>query len=1444
MPVERFKAEVDADIKRFKRKMVEVDRQMRELATGVSVEINASINEFVAKVQQVQAQLQQLDATQATVEIEAILNDFMQDILRAKALAQDLDKESIKIKVHLDMDVFYTQILMVQAELAALGNSSTTATVNLNAHTGGAIADLTTVETLLAAIRDVTIDIRADISDFLAGVVVVDRQSKKIKKNIVIKIWADYTNAMESYATTVRAFAEAGQQMIGGALLSLVPALSQFLSVIVGLIGSLGVMIGVLAGQLLILASALSIAALGFVGLAAVAIPTIKKLFDENAKLNAEQKRAKASWDAFKSTYNNLVKATETPVLQAFTSAMQSAQKILQSLSPMIESVAQSTARLMDAFNKSIDSQPIQKIFETFNKYGSSIFENFVTGIGHLVAGLGSLIAALAPAAEAWSKNFNGMMKSFASWADGLSQSESLKAFIDYVQTYMPVISDIFGNLTMGIVAFFSAFADMGGSFMTSLAEMTERFRTWAETLGENQQFQQFLAFIQASTPAVLDLLSNLWDLIINLGIAFAPMGAAVLDAANAFFEWFNNLLQTNQNAAALVALFPVVLGVISALAPIVISVVSVFGNLIGVFVKIAPHLTSFSTIIAKVTPYVTKFWSVISKLGGVFTWLVSPIGLVVAAIGLIIGVLVLAYNKVEWFRDFVNEAWSKIATRTKEIFGKIAKDISEALTTIVNFGKKQLEKFKGFWAENGKEIMDIVSKFGVVIVTGLSLAMNTILTIVQVGWALISAAFKIAWTLISSIIDIGVTLILGIVSAGMALLQGDWKKAWNIIVDTAKSIGSIIVKTFQSIIDSVKQAGVDIVNGLISGITSMFGSVATALGKLTDKIPQWVKSALGIHSPSRVMAAIAKWIPAGIAKGILDSINLVKSASKEMADAVVPDFSKEIKASQAQIEGAQKAVSRVIAQNNSEIKELERKAAKEIYDINSKLAKDVQGVSSKASKAKSKTAKSGSAEIVKAQRDASNKILGINRKLAEETRKINDSVNADKLQALQEYVDVQKELYGLSAVEEAAYWKYASTAFKDGTDDKLRALNKYQDAYKRAMQEQFSYENELIDQAVKYNAMSFTDKLQAYEQYMKQYKVGSEEQIAYEEKIYDAKKEMYDRLKSLADDYLAKVKTIYDELANEEKRLRDEFQQTYDARVDTLKNTWGLFDEVSLTKMVEYDDEGNIKKQIDLLQNMRDQVGTLRGWMNDLFTLEAQGLDKGLIEELQQLGPKSAAEIKALSQMTASQLDEYQMLWQTKTEMAKKQATKELESARLKMEDEIQKLNSNAGEKLKELQDTFEKEVKALRYGAEGEFNLMSASLPEIGVHAVQGLIDGLTSMKGKLQDAAKSMANSLKNTLQTTLDIQGSIKGATKDAGASLASWLQNDSLQTAFAGNNFTSASSQYFNQELVQDVDYDKQPINVIINQDWNGEEVESYLVDRSAKNLQLKTFKKG
>jgi hypothetical protein len=54
------------------------------------------------------------------------------------------------------------------------------------------------------------------------------------------------------------------------------------------------------------------------------------------------------------------------------------------------------------------------------------------------------------------------------------------------------------------------------------------------------------------------------------------------------------------------------------------------------------------------------------------------------------------------------------------------------------------------------------------------------------------------------------------------------------------------------------------------------------------DKIPGPIRDALGIHSPSRVAAALGKQVPAGLAQGIYKGTGMVEKAAINMANSAI----------------------------------------------------------------------------------------------------------------------------------------------------------------------------------------------------------------------------------------------------------------------------------------------------------------------------------------------------------------------------------------------------------------------------------------------------------------------------------------------------------------------------------------------------------------------------
>lgn len=96
----------------------------------------------------------------------------------------------------------------------------------------------------------------------------------------------------------------------------------------------------------------------------------------------------------------------------------------------------------------------------------------------------------------------------------------------------------------------------------------------------------------------------------------------------------------------------------------------------------------------------------------------------------------------------------------------------------------------------------------------------------------------------------------------------------------------------FNGAVNWLKDAGGNIVRGLWNGISDMFNWVRNNILGFGKNIVKWAKQALGIHSPSRVMAEeVGKYIPSGIEMGIKANTNglmdSLDSLSLDMVDAV-----------------------------------------------------------------------------------------------------------------------------------------------------------------------------------------------------------------------------------------------------------------------------------------------------------------------------------------------------------------------------------------------------------------------------------------------------------------------------------------------------------------------------------------------------------------------------
>ncbi|QKS71657.1 phage tail tape measure protein [Paenalkalicoccus suaedae] len=380
--------------------------------------------------------------------------------------------------------------------------------------------------------------------------------------------------------------------------------------------------------------------------------------------------------------------------------------------------------------------------------------------------------------------------KSFAQLQEeGMTVADVLQIIAGEAEANDLALSDMFGSKEAGIAAM-SLLSGEGKDFadiLDSMGESAGATDAAFETMNETTGAKMARAFVRLQNAAA------------QFGDIFLPIIAAVADKVAEFALRVAELLPEFQNIVVIAGLVLGALGPLLILFGLMITavgkIIGVFGSLIPIFAKIGKGFALIKTFILA---------------------LLSPIGLIVAAIVGFIAVFVYLYKTNEEFRDKVNAIWEAIVSVIKT-----------AVQGIVDFAMQVWGMLVEFWITHQDQIMEATRNVWEFIKTFVAGAVDVIAAVFSAIWPVIQFIVISVWNNIKGAIEGALTFIQGLIQVFTGLFTGDFSLMWEGIKNVFTGAIQFLWNAFNLLLyGRLIKAGMALFTGLRSIVSAGWSSI------------------------------------------------------------------------------------------------------------------------------------------------------------------------------------------------------------------------------------------------------------------------------------------------------------------------------------------------------------------------------------------------------------------------------------------------------------------------------------------------------------------------------------------------------------------------------------------------------------------------------------------
>ncbi|MEG1287617.1 MAG: phage tail tape measure protein [Clostridium sp.] len=224
------------------------------------------------------------------------------------------------------------------------------------------------------------------------------------------------------------------------------------------------------------------------------------------------------------------------------------------------------------------------------------------------------------------------------------------------------------------------------------------------------------------------------------------------------------------------------------------------------------------------------------------------------------------------------------------------------------------------------------------------------------------------------------------------------------------------IVTGFKELPGKMLSIGKSVVEGLWNGITSMGSWLLNKVKGFADGVIDGFRKTFKINSPSKVMIEIGKFIDEGLAKGIADNSDSVKTATKKVTDMV------------------EKEIENIQSKRDLDVLGLE-KTLKNLADEEKKALASVKGKNASATKDRIKAEYDAKQEAVKEQ-------IKLRKKQADDEIKELKKISESAKEQLQDELNAKKEFAKEVNNLEKAITDALKEKYKQEYDAQVESIN------------------------------------------------------------------------------------------------------------------------------------------------------------------------------------------------------------------------------------------------------------------------------------------------------------------------------------------------------------------------------------------------------------------